>query len=96
MSEFISVYDLLVGHHKDKCPGIKELATAIEVGGGELFHFDRVGRYKQVTENRDREAIVVAIAKHHEKTLTCELYGLEVSRPYTANLISQLMTNWTK
>ena len=96
MSEFISVYDLLVGDHKDKCPGVKELATAIEAGSVELFHIDRVGRYKQVTENRDREAIVVAIAKHHEKTLTCELYGLEVSRPYTANLISQLMTNWTK
>jgi hypothetical protein len=46
MSEFISVYDLLVGDHKDKCPGVKELATAIEAGSVELFHIDRVGRYK--------------------------------------------------
>ena len=77
MSEFISVYDLLVGDHKDKCPGIKELATAIEAGSGELRHFDRVGRYKKVTEHREREAILVAIAKHYEQTSTYELYEVE-------------------
>jgi len=77
MSEFISVYDLLVGDHKDKCPGIKELATAIEAGSVELFHFDRVGRYKKVTEHREREAILVAIAKHHEQISTYERYEVE-------------------
>ena len=79
MNEFISVYDLLVGHHKDKCPGIKELATAIEVGGEgvELFHFDRVGRYKKVAESREREAILVAIAEHHDQMSVCEPYDVE-------------------
>jgi|TARA_B110000211_G_scaffold74250_1_gene86530 hypothetical protein len=77
MSEFISVYDLLVGDHKDKCPGIKELATAIEAGSGELFHFDRVGRYKKVTGHREREAILVAIAKYHDGVSNLDLYAAE-------------------
>ena len=77
MSEFISVYDLLVGDHKDKCPGVKELATAIEAGSGELFHFDRVGRYKKVTGHREREAILVAIAKYHDGVSNLDLYAAE-------------------
>ncbi|MBT3437380.1 MAG: hypothetical protein HN436_07205 [Oceanospirillaceae bacterium] len=77
MSEFISVYDLLAGEHKDKCPGVKELATAIETGSRELFHFDRVGRYKKVTEYREREAILVVIAKHYEGISTSDFYAAE-------------------
>ena len=77
MNEFISVYDLLVGDHKDKCPGIKELYTAIESECSELSHFDRIDRYKKVTKSREREAILVAIAEHHERTSTYELYDVE-------------------
>ena len=62
MSEFISVYDLLVGDHKDKYPGLKELATTVEDERVELFFFDRFGRYKKLDEPVIREEILEAFA----------------------------------
>ena len=67
MSEFISVYDLLVGDHKDKYPGLKELATTVEDERVELFFFDRFGRYKKVDETTNREEILEAIASLTER-----------------------------
>lgn len=67
MSEFISVYDLLVGDHKDKCPSLKEVATAVEDENVALFFFDRFGRYKKVDETTNREEILEAIASLTER-----------------------------
>ena len=67
MSEFISVYDLLVGDHKDKCPSLKELATAVEDERVALFFFDRFGRYNQADKTTNREEILDAIASLTER-----------------------------
>ena len=67
MSEFISVYDLLVGDHKDKYPGLKELATTVEDERVELFFFDRFGRYNQADKTTNREEILDAIASLTER-----------------------------
>jgi len=72
MSEFISVCDLLVGKHRDKCPGIKELATAVENEGTKLFFFDRFDRYAKVVEPEHREEILEAIARFHEEIIACD------------------------
>jgi len=67
MNEFISVYDLLVGDHKDKCPSLKELATAVEDERVALFFFDRFGRYNQADKTTNREEILDAIASLTER-----------------------------
>ena len=67
MSEFISVYDLLVGDHKDKCPSLKELVTAVEDERVALFFFDRFGRYNQADKTTNREEILDAIASLTER-----------------------------
>ena len=77
MSEFISVCDLLVGKHRDKCPGIKELATAVENEETELFFFDRFGRYGKVDKPEHREEILEAIARFHEEVSACDPNDLE-------------------
>ena len=61
MSEFISVYDVLLDIYKDKSTGLKELATAVEDTNIPMRYLDQLGRHITADESQDRKPIIAAI-----------------------------------
>jgi hypothetical protein len=73
MSDFISVYDVLIGFDSEKCPSIGALASALEDEKSDLYHFDDFGRLSKLSSVAERKFIVDELRSYSKKIAFAEL-----------------------